>query len=460
MFRNSVRWLVLRSLLLVLLIAVADWQIDAAIPLGFMYLLPMSQLGRVLNRWQMCLAALLCTVLTEAFNGLKWTPVVGLPRDILTFAAFASLGLFVYGVVRGRKAAAEHMREIESQIEARRDAESQLEVLVESSPLAIFTADERGQIQLANDAANRLFGVAEGHLAGRSVHEYLPSLVHLPAARQAGRTFRTAMQCHALRSGGEVFLADLWFSTYRTNAGSRLAAMVVDTSEELRTREESSLHQLLAGSRLVMAGVSHEIRNICAAIAVVHQNLRRSRNEEMADDFDALKTLVESLQKMAIVDLRRNDLRRSTDRATSVDLHSLLEELRIVVEPTLEESGVALRIVEGGDLPPVLADRSSLMQVFLNLIKNSERAMQDQEVRQLNIRLETFHESVVLHFADTGMGVAEPEELFKPFQQKAAATGLGLYLSQAFVRSFHGELRYEPTDSGASFAVELRVWKE
>ena len=34
--------------------------------------------------------------------------------------------------------------------------------------------------------------------------------------------------------------------------------------------------------------------------------------------------------------------------------------------------------------------------------------------------------------------------LFRPFQQQAQATGLGLYLSRAFMRSFRGDLRYEP----------------
>src|ERR1700722_9398450 len=110
---DSSRSLLLRATLLVALIAIADWRIDAEIPLGFLYLLPMLLVGRVLNRWQICTVALVCTSLTEAFNGLTWTPAVGLPRDILTFAAFAGIGLFVYGVVRNRRVASEYMRQIE-----------------------------------------------------------------------------------------------------------------------------------------------------------------------------------------------------------------------------------------------------------------------------------------------------------------------------------------------------------
>src|SRR5277367_5911661 len=129
--------------------------------------------------------------------------------------------------------------------------------------------------------------------------------------------------------------------------------MAVDISEDLRTREESSLHQLLAGSRILVAAVSHEIRNVCAAIAVVHQNLSRSSYLQNNKDFEAFGTLIQSLEKIATMDLQK-----SSDRATSVDLHSLLDELRIVVEPTLKESEIKLKTSIGQNVLEVSADRS------------------------------------------------------------------------------------------------------
>jgi two-component system sensor kinase FixL len=455
LFQDNTRSLLLRSGLLVALIAIADWRIDAAIPLGFLYLLPMLLIGRVLSRWQICFAAALCTGLTEAFNSLKWNPAVGLPRDILTFAAFSGIGLFVYGVVRSRRLSGEHMRRIESEIAARQDAEEQLKVLIESSPAAIFTADAEGHFLLANEAAHKLFAVTPRSLQGTSVHRYFPSLLNLPSANHAGRTFRTVMQCHGTRQNGEVFLADIWFSTYQTSVGARLAAMVVDTSEDLRIREESSFHQLLAGSRILVAAFSHEIRNVCAAIAVVHQNLSRSSYLENNKDFEAFGTLIQSLEKIAAMDLHKN-----SDRATSVDLHSLLDELRIVVEPTLEENQIKLNIHAGQDAPEVLADRPSLMQVFLNLIKNGERAMRQQAQKEFHITVETCNQQVLVRFLDTGSGVQNPADLFKPFQKRAESTGLGLYLSRAFMRSFQGDLRFEPTASGACFVVELSALRK
>jgi PAS domain S-box-containing protein len=452
---DNSRSLLLRASLLVLLIALADWRIDVEIPLGFLYLLPMLLVGRVLSRWQICIAAAICTSLTEAFNSLKWTPAVGLPRDILTFAAFCGIGLFVYSVVRSRRTSGEHLRQIEFEVAARKDAEEQLKVLIESSPAAIFTSDAEGHFLLANEAAHKLLAVPTGDLEGTSIHQYLPSLLNLPSAQHEGRTFRTVMQCHGTRHNGEVFLADIWFSTYQTSVGARMAAMVLDISEDLRTHEESSLHQLLAGSRILVAAVSHEIRNVCAAIGVVHQNLTRDPSLDRNKDFEALGTLIQSLEKIAGMDLHS-----SSDQATSVDLSSLLEELRIIVKSPLEESGIELEISARQDVPQVLADRPSLMQVFLNLIKNSERAMSLASCKKLQITVESSDRRIFVRLLDTGSGIRNAADLFKPFQQGADATGLGLYLSRAFMRSFQGDLRYEPTPSGACFIVELTPWEK
>ncbi|HYW42256.1 MAG TPA: hypothetical protein VE959_05330, partial [Bryobacteraceae bacterium] len=52
-------------------------------------------------------------------------------------------------------------------------------------------------------------------------------------------------------------------------------------------------------------------------------------------------------------------------------------------------------------------------------------------------------------------GVAQPEQLFKPFQPGAHAMGLGLYISRAILRASGGGLRYEKEPEGACFAVEL-----
>ena len=90
------------------------------------------------------------------------------PRlDILVFAAFFCMGLFVYEVGRNRQAAQLHVQEIE-------DAEEQLKVLVESSPAAILTTDATGCVLACNQAANLLFLIPEGEtLLGRPIGGYI-----------------------------------------------------------------------------------------------------------------------------------------------------------------------------------------------------------------------------------------------------------------------------------------------
>jgi two-component system sensor kinase FixL len=448
--RGTRKAVILKAGVMIAVIACADWQIESPVRLGFLYLFPMLIVGSALSRLQIVTAAALCTFFTEAFDSLPWTAEAGLPRNVLVFAAFAGMGLLIHELMRGRQAAMLYLDQIKAESHARQAAEEQLKVLVESSPIAIFTADSEGHVLLANDAVHRLLALEPGVLPGRSIRDYIPALTNVPEPEHQGRSFRTVMQCRGRREDGEVFFADVWFATYWTSAGSRLAAMVIDTSEDLRTREESNLHQVLAASRILVGAVSHEIRNLCGAIAMVQTNLARDGTLAQNRDFEALHTLVGALESIARMNLREN-----ANHPAGVEIEDLLDELRIVIEPSLREEGIELKWTVEPKLPLVWAERNSLLQVFLNLTKNAERAMSDQKRRELAISAKTDGQLVIVLFRDTGCGVADPERLFRPFQEGSQETGLGLYLSRAFVRSFKGDLRYTPVESGAAFVVEL-----
>jgi len=434
-------------------IALADWTDAENIPLGFFYLLPMLMLGRVLKAWQIVVAAVLCTLLAELYDPFEWNLRVGLPRDNLYFAAFVTVGLFVYTANRNRLTVLGQMAEIERQSAARRAAEEQLEALIETSPAAILTADAEGQVLMANGAAGRLLGLPAGELPGTKLMRFFPSLAGV--ARGGGQLFRTVMQSRGHRADGETFMAEICFSTYGTATGARLTAMVLDTSEELRTQEETSLHQMLTGSRIAVSAVSHEVRNVCGAISVVHQNLSRGHQLAGNKDFEALGNLVLALEQIAAVDL----LEYPEDRA-EVDVPSVLDDLRIVIAPTVADESIEMEWAVAEGLPAVLADRTKLMQIFLNLAGNSLRALgrlEDGAARRLRVSAQASEGRVLIEFLDFGGGVAHPEELFHPFQAGAHATGLGLYLSRAFARSFGGDLVYVPVAGCACFRVHLPV---
>jgi two-component system, LuxR family, sensor kinase FixL len=450
LFKGKTRSVLFRAGASIAAIALLDWRVIAEIPLGFLYLIPMVMVGSVVGPFSIVAIAALCTLLAEVFSDLAWNLRTGTSRDVLYFAAFVGTGLFVREVNNNRKGTLEHIHEIERERDARREAEEQLRILIESSPIAIITADHDGCVLMANDAAHRMLGVPQGELRGRLLYRYLPALTNITMHDPSQQLLRAVMQARGQRDDGETFLADICFSTYRTNAGTRLAAMVLDASEDLRAHEVSGLQQLLSGSRIAVGAVFHEIRNVCDAIAVVHQNLAHSGLLAGNKDFEALGSLAVALERIASVNVRQ-----ATAQAKEVDLTVLLDELKIVVTPSLQEEEIETQwIVEPG-LPLVWADRPSLMQVFLNLIANSTRALSKKDRQQLLITARSEGVQVHVEVSDNGGGVAHPEFLFRPFQAGAEATGLGLYLSRAFMRSFGGELRHVPLANGACFIVDL-----
>jgi signal transduction histidine kinase len=292
-------------------------------------------------------------------------------------------------------------------------------------------------------------------LQGQQVSCYLPAL-RTVVQTQASRQFRTALQCRGQRSNGEVFLAGIWFSTYSALSGPRLAAIVVDLSEDLRNREDLSLNHLLKNSRILMAAVAHEVRNLCGAMMVVHKNLSRIPDLEHNEDFHALNTLIGSLEKVTALELRTP----TAQDADWVELTSLLDEFRVLIDTAYRESEMEIEWQIPASLPLVWADRYGLVQVFLNLAKNSQRAMQKTIAKRLRVSVVVEGKSVIIRFEDTGVGIASPDKLFRPFHSGSDSTGLGLYMSRAIMRSFGGELVYEKRDRGCCFAMITHSFRE
>ncbi|MGD1081941.1 MAG: ATP-binding protein [Candidatus Sulfotelmatobacter sp.] len=445
---NRTKMLVVASFLTAA-IAVVDWWATHYISLGFLYLFPIIIVGGFLSRPQIVGFALVCAVLQEVFSNLPENEAV--VRLAFSSAGFIGTGLLISEMVRNRRIVLKHVEELEDQVKLRRDLEEQLRALVESSPAAIVTIDSDGKVVLANEAANQLLAPGgSSSLQGQAIRCYLPALQTV-LKTQSSRTFRTTLQCTGKRRDGEVFLAGVWFSTYSTISGPRLAAIVVDLSEDLRNREELSLDHLLKNTRILMSTVAHEIRNLSGAVLVVHKNLSRIKELETNEDFRALGGLLQSLERISALELGS----KPAQNGEAVELTSVLDELRILIETTYHESEINVQWDIQEPLPLVWADRYGLVQVFLNLAKNSQRAMMSTEAKRLRIAAREENGKVAIRFEDTGIGVASPENLFRPFQTGAKSSGLGLYVSRAIMHSFGGELAYEPRSEGACFAVVL-----
>src|ERR1700743_3242824 len=105
---------------------------------------------------------------------------------------------------------------------------------------------------------------------------------------------------------------------------------------------------------------------------MMHENLARRRSLNGDEDFDALGSLVETLKKIASLEL--SDSVRTEPAA--VDLNEVLTDLRIVLAPFCEESEIEQEWDIPENLPVVQADRHRLLQVLLNLARNSQRALE------------------------------------------------------------------------------------
>jgi two-component system, LuxR family, sensor kinase FixL len=205
---------------IILVIAVADWWTMPYVSLGFLYLFPIMLAAGFLPRWPVALLGAVCAVLSEIFSSLEWSSV----RLAFETLALAGCGLFVAELVRNRRLTLEAR-------EKTLEAQERLKVLVETSPAAIVAVDNRGIIELANRAASELMAPRDGNLIGNPIAAFLPELHHALRWEEAPQ-FRATMQCQGHRANGELFTADIWFSTYKEGGMPKLAAIIADVTEE------------------------------------------------------------------------------------------------------------------------------------------------------------------------------------------------------------------------------------
>src|SRR5260370_30145060 len=198
---------------IILVVAVADWWTKPFVAFGILYLFPIMLAAGFLPRWVIALLGTGCAVLSEAFSSLDRSTV----RLSFETLALVGCGLFVAELVSNRRLTLE--------------GQERLKALVETSPAAIVTVDERGFIELANNAAAELMAPRDGKLVGAPIAAFLPELHHALRWEEAPQ-FRATMQCRGHRGNGESFTADIWFSTYKEGLTPKLAAIIADLTEE------------------------------------------------------------------------------------------------------------------------------------------------------------------------------------------------------------------------------------
>jgi len=107
----------------------------------------------------------------------------------------------------------------------------------------------------------------------------------------------------------------------------------------------------------------------------------------------------------------------------------------------------------------ILADRSHLMRLMNNLLKNAIQSIPDGRKGKIEVILDSVDDRAVIKIKDNGIGIETDmvERVFYPnFTTKSSGMGLGLALCKSIVETFHGKIYFKSVaGEGTEFIVEL-----
>jgi signal transduction histidine kinase len=154
--------------------------------------------------------------------------------------------------------------------------------------------------------------------------------------------------------------------------------------------------------------------------------------------------------------------KKDSQERADVSLNDLVHEVTALVQAEIQSRRVTLKTELLQELPPVVADRVQLRQVFLNLMVNAIEAMGSvtHRARLLLVKSE-IHEldGVLITVQDSGIGIGptETERIFDAFfTTKSDGMGMGLAISRSIIEAHGGRLWASPgTPHGSVFYFVL-----
>jgi signal transduction histidine kinase len=214
------------------------------------------------------------------------------------------------------------------------------------------------------------------------------------------------------------------------------------------------------------AAIAHEIKQPLTAIAArcsaALRWLKRTP-PDLKEVQDCLTRMMEASGRAnEVVDSIRGLFKTTAHQMSPIEINRLVRQVLQMVENDLHVQGVTVSTEFQGGLPQIMADRTLLQQVILNLIKNAIEAMATGPTAVKTLRLVTTQNAnsvVSLSVRDSGPGIT-PENgthVFDPFfTTKSSGMGLGLSISQRIIEDHGGELRLTKTSSsGCTFEITL-----
>ena len=236
-----------------------------------------------------------------------------------------------------------------------------------------------------------------------------------------------------------------------------------------KTQEKLIQSKKLEAIAYLAAGVAHEVNNPLSVIRGHAQYLQLLIDEEdinRGELEENLKAISEGTSRCQdIVEKLQHYARPVESPFAPVDMHPLIEETVDLLGVSLQESEVELKLSLKSPRSIIMGAPLQIQQVFLNLITNALKAMEESSRKILEMLTEYMpvDRMIKLQVRDTGKGIKKEnlEKIFEPFfttsyedaksgDRKSVRVGMGLSIIQQIVAIHNGTISVESREGGGT----------
>jgi PAS domain S-box-containing protein len=375
-------------------------------------------------------------------------------------------------------------RELTQRIKAEqglRDSEAQMRAILGSAVDGIITINDRGIMELANPAAERIFGYRADEMIGQNVKMLMPNPYHDEHDQYIENYKRTRQpkiigigrEVVGRRKDGSIFPLDLAVSEVQLGNRRIFTGMVRDISarkaveEELHKAKEEAERANRAKDHF-LAVLSHELRTpltpVLATMSYVETN--PDVPQELKEELTTMRRNVEMEARLIddLLDLTRISRGKIELHCEVVDAHVSLRSALEICQSDIESKDILVSIALRAKQHHVLADPARLQQIFWNIVKNAVKFT--PRGGQITLRSTNEENKLRIQISDSGIGMDSETlpRIFNAFEQGERTVtrtfgglGLGLAIARALVDAHQGRIWAESggTNLGATFTVEL-----
>jgi two-component system, LuxR family, sensor kinase FixL len=231
-----------------------------------------------------------------------------------------------------------------------------------------------------------------------------------------------------------------------------------------RQAELAHVQRLNVGWEMASA-LAHELNQpLTAAMNYAQAALRLIAAPE-PDLERAARTMTKSLEQIErtgqTIHGLRDFLRKGDLKLGRCAIAAAMDDAMRLVASEANAAGVLLDARNLAALPPVMADKTQIVQVLINLLRNAIQALDGSRIPQAAViacgRLAGCDLDITVTDNGPGLDPSVLDRLFEPFvTTKTTGMGLGLAISRSIVEAHNGRLFVErPASGGTRFHIIL-----